>query len=142
MLTEDGFDQFNVHRVLNGAGISQATLCNHFTDVDTLIEVALVATFTQETDLYQARLAGIVDEAPDQDAFRDKLRSLIRELSRLPPPSGSAGPTASPSAPPARSWRHPSPDSRTRSRRPGVPRSVTPRCETSSAATSIPAPPL
>jgi len=74
-----------VQRVLDGAGIRRATLYNHFTDVDTLIEAALVATFTRVTDLCHARLAGIADEAPDQDAFRDKLRSLIREFSRLPP---------------------------------------------------------
>jgi AcrR family transcriptional regulator len=84
VLTDDGFDQFNVQRVLDGAGVSRATLYNHFTDVDTLIEAALVATFTQETDLYRARLAGIVDDAPDRAAFRDRLHSLIQDFSHLP----------------------------------------------------------
>lgn len=84
VLTEDGFDRFNVQRVLDGAGVSRATLYNHFTDVDTLIEAALVATFAQETDLYRSRLAGIVEEAPDMAAFRKLLRTLIDDFSHLP----------------------------------------------------------
>ncbi len=42
VLSDDGFDQFNVQRVLDGAEVSRATLYNHFADVDTLIEAALV----------------------------------------------------------------------------------------------------
>lgn len=84
VLTEDGFDRFNVQRVLDGAGVSRATLYNHFADVDTLIEAALVATFTRETDLYRARLATIVDDASDRAAFREALRTLMADFSRLP----------------------------------------------------------
>lgn len=84
VLTEDGFDLFNVQRVLDEADVSRATLYNHFTDVDTLIEAALVATFAQETDLYRSKLAGIVDDAPDLPTFRDTLWALIEEFSHLP----------------------------------------------------------
>jgi len=84
VLTEDGFDRFNVQRVLDGAGVSRATLYNHFADVDTLIEAALVATFAQETDLYRSRLAGIVESAADKAAFRETLRTLIDDFSHLP----------------------------------------------------------
>lgn len=84
VLTEDGFDRFNVQRVLDGAQISRATLYNHFPDVDSLIEAALVATFTQETDLYRSRLANIVEDAPDRAAFREALRILMNDFSRLP----------------------------------------------------------
>jgi AcrR family transcriptional regulator len=84
VLTEDGFDRFNVQRVLDGAGVSRATLYNHFADVDTLIEAALVATFSQETDLYRSRLAGIVGNAPDRAAFKEALRSHVTDFSRLP----------------------------------------------------------
>ena len=45
VLTEEGFDRFNVQQVLDGAQVSRATLYNHFADVDTLIEAALIATF-------------------------------------------------------------------------------------------------
>jgi len=83
-LTEDGFDRFNVQRVLDGAGVSRATLYNHFDDVDTLIEAALVATFAQETDLYRARMAGLVQEATDRAAFKEALRTLITDFSHLP----------------------------------------------------------
>lgn len=84
VLNEDGFDQFNVQRVLDGAEVSRATLYNHFTDVDTLIEAALVATYTQETDLYRARLATLIDDAHDHAAFREALRTLNNEFSLLP----------------------------------------------------------
>jgi AcrR family transcriptional regulator len=84
VLTEDGFDQFNVQRVLDGAEVSRATLYNHFSDVDTLIEAALVATFAQETDLYRSRLATLVDDAPDRSAFREAIQTLITEFSHLP----------------------------------------------------------
>lgn len=84
VLTEDGFDRFNVQRVLDRAQVSRATLYNHFGDVDTLIEAALVATFTRETDLYRARLANIVDDAPDRAAFRTALMALMNDFSRLP----------------------------------------------------------
>lgn len=84
VLNEDGFDQFNVQRVLDGAEVSRATLYNHFTDVDTLIEAALVATYTQETDLYRARLATLIDDAHDHAGFREALRTLNNEFSLLP----------------------------------------------------------
>jgi AcrR family transcriptional regulator len=84
VVTEDGFDQFNVQRVLDGAGVSRTTLYNHFTDVDTLIERALVATFAQETDHYVALLGTIVADAPDRAAFGDAVRSLITAFSHLP----------------------------------------------------------
>ena len=84
VLTEEGFDRFNVQQVLDGAQVSRATLYNHFADVDTLIEAALIATFTRETDLYRARLATIVDDASDRAAFREALRTLMNDFSHLP----------------------------------------------------------
>lgn len=84
VLTEEGFDRFNVQQVLDGAQVSRATLYNHFADVDTLIEAALIATFTRETDLYRARLANIVDDASDRAAFREALRTLMNDFSHLP----------------------------------------------------------
>jgi AcrR family transcriptional regulator len=82
VLTEDGFDRFDAQRVLDGAGVSRATLYNHF--ADTLIEAVLIATFTRETDLYRARLATIVDDASDRAAFREVLRTLMNHFSHLP----------------------------------------------------------
>ena len=84
VLSEDGFDQFNVQRVLDGAEVSRATLYNHFADVDTLIEAALVATFAQETDLYRSRVARVIDDAHDDATFREALRTLINDFSHLP----------------------------------------------------------
>lgn len=84
MLSQDGFDQFNVQRVLDGAEVSRATLYNHFADVDTLIEAALVATFAQDTDLYRSRVARVIDDAHDDAAFREALRTLINDFSHLP----------------------------------------------------------
>ena len=51
LLANDGFDRFNVQRVLDGAGVSRPTLYRHFPDVDGLIEAAMVEIFRQQIDL-------------------------------------------------------------------------------------------
>jgi len=84
VLTEHGFDRFSVQDVLDRADVSRATLYNHFDDVDTLLEAALVAGFAREVEFYGTRLALLVEEASDRLAFRAALRTLLEEFSRLP----------------------------------------------------------
>lgn len=84
VLTEDGFDQFNVQRVLDRAEVSRATLYRHFPDVDGLIEAALIETFRQEVDLYLNRSAELIERSPDRTAFRDGVRTLLQDFSTVP----------------------------------------------------------
>lgn len=84
VLNEDGFDRFNVQRVLDAADVSRGTLYYHFGDVDTLIETALVETFRQEVDLYINRVNELAHRSPDSTTFRTELRSLLQAFSTVP----------------------------------------------------------
>jgi AcrR family transcriptional regulator len=84
-LSEQGFDGFSVHRVLEAADVSRGTLYHHFPDVDGLIEAALVATFSQENRVQQALLLELLDRSTDIHSFRDGLREHLRVFSMLPP---------------------------------------------------------
>lgn len=84
VLNEDGFDRFTVQRVLEVAGVSRATLYNHFGDVDSLIEAALVATFDQELRQSVATVAVLIDKASDRSAFREALRQFVGSVARMP----------------------------------------------------------
>lgn len=64
-LRADGFDRFNVQEVLDRADVSRATLYRHFSDVDGLIEVALVELFRQVVDVYVDTARNLVDNSPD-----------------------------------------------------------------------------
>jgi AcrR family transcriptional regulator len=83
-LNEDGFDLFNVQRVLDSAEISRATLYRHFPDVDTLIEAALVENFRQIVDLYIGIATDLVENSPDLPAFREAVRSFLTNFSMIP----------------------------------------------------------
>lgn len=84
ILNEDGFDLFNVQRVLDAANVSRGTLYHHFGDVDTLIEAALVETFRQELDHYLNLLVELIKHSPDSTTFRQTLRPLVQAFSTMP----------------------------------------------------------
>lgn len=84
VINEDGFDMFNVQKVLELAGVSRATLYLHFSDVDDLIEAALVATYAQEIAVNRALLDDLIDKCPDKQSFRNALRDVIDLTSRIP----------------------------------------------------------
>lgn len=83
-LTEHGFDLFNVQRVLDAAEVSRGTLYHHFPDVETLIEAALIESFSQENVLYRSMLADLVERSTDLASFRDGVRELLRLFSTTP----------------------------------------------------------
>ena len=84
VITEDGFDMFNVQRVLDEADVSRATLYRYFTDVDSLIEAALVATYAQEMTVNVRLFAELVEQHEDRPSFREAVRSHIELQSQLP----------------------------------------------------------
>jgi AcrR family transcriptional regulator len=84
VLNEDGFDRFNVQRVLDLAGVSRATLYNRFGDVDSLIEAALAEVFGQELRDSAATVAGLIDAAPDLATLRATLRAFVQGMARIP----------------------------------------------------------
>ncbi len=84
VLNEDGFDRFNVQRVLDAAEVSRGTLYHHFGDVDTLIEAALVETFRQEVDFYRSLLTELSERSPDSATFREALHQLLQTFSTMP----------------------------------------------------------
>lgn len=84
VLNDVGFDRFSVPQVLERAGVSRATLYNHFADVDALIEAALVATFGQELGRSRDTINSILETSPDAATFRANLETFVTGLSRLP----------------------------------------------------------
>ena len=84
MLSEDGFDRFNVQLVLKEASVSRATLYRHFPDVDGLIEAALVETFRQELDRFQQLANDFVERSTDSESFRDEVRDFFVTFSSIP----------------------------------------------------------
>lgn len=83
-LANDGFDRFNVQRVLDGAGVSRATLYRHFPDVDGLIEAAMVEIFRQQVDLNLRAARELVELSTDKEMFRDGIGRLLEALSKTP----------------------------------------------------------
>ena len=84
LLAKEGFDRFNVQRVLDGAGVSRTTLYRHFPDVDGLIEAAMVEIFRQQVDLTLGAARDLVELSTDREMFRDGLRPLLEALSKTP----------------------------------------------------------
>lgn len=84
VLSEDGFDRFNVQLVLKEASVSRATLYRHFPDVDGLIEAALVETFRQELDRFQQLANDLVERSTDSESFRDEVRDFFVTFSSIP----------------------------------------------------------
>lgn len=84
VLSEDGFDRFNVQLVLKEASVSRATLYRHFPDVDGLIEAALVETFHQELDRFQQLANDLVERSTDSESFRDEVRDFFVTFSSIP----------------------------------------------------------
>jgi AcrR family transcriptional regulator len=84
VLAEDGFDRFSVQRVLAGAEVSRTTLYSHFTDVDTLIEAALVETFARESALLQARFGELIERSTDRASFIEALRAYLTLHGQVP----------------------------------------------------------
>ena len=84
LLASDGFDRFNVQRVLDGAGVSRATLYRHFPDVDGLIEAAMVEIFRQQVDLNLRAARELVELSTDKEMFRDGIGRLLEALSKTP----------------------------------------------------------
>lgn len=85
VLVEDGFDRFNVQRVLDGADVSRATLYRYFPDVDALIEEALVEAFRQEVDRFLGVAANLVKNSTDLATFRAEVRSFFDVFATIPP---------------------------------------------------------
>jgi AcrR family transcriptional regulator len=84
VLTEDGFDRFSVQRVLDGAEVSRATLYNHFTDVDTLIEAALVESYARESASLLAQFGNLMERSSDRASYRAALRDYFAFHGRVP----------------------------------------------------------
>lgn len=84
VMNRDGFDRFNVAQVLELAGVSRATLYNHFGDVDALIEAALVETFGEELRQSISTITGLLENTSDRHAFRKALRQFIDGVARMP----------------------------------------------------------
>jgi len=84
VLDEDGFDRFNVQRVLDGAAVSRATLYRHFPDVDGLIEAALIHTYRQVVDLNLGIASDLVETSQDLASFRDAVWTFLRNFSTIP----------------------------------------------------------
>jgi AcrR family transcriptional regulator len=84
VLNEDGFDRFNVQRVLESADVSRATLYRHFPDVDSLIEAALVHTFRQVVDFYISAATNLVESSADLAAFRTAVRTFLDNFATIP----------------------------------------------------------
>jgi AcrR family transcriptional regulator len=84
VLAEDGFDRFNVQRVLDGAEVSRATLYRYFPDVDGLIETALVENFRQVVDLYLNVVRQVLQESSDLATFRAGAREILMAFSTIP----------------------------------------------------------
>lgn len=84
VLRDDGFDLFNVQRVLDGAHISRATLYRHFPDVDGLIEAAPVENFRRDVYVNLSTVTGLVAQVHDNEAFRNGIRAVIQSLGHLP----------------------------------------------------------
>jgi AcrR family transcriptional regulator len=84
VLNEDGFDRFNVQRVLERADVSRATLYRHFPDVDSLIEAALVHTFRQVVDFYISAATSLVENSPDVAAFREAVGGFLDNFATIP----------------------------------------------------------
>jgi AcrR family transcriptional regulator len=84
LLANDGFDRFNVRRVIDGAGVSRATLYRHFPDVDGLIEAAMVEIFRQQIDLNLRAARELVELSTDKEMFRDGIGRLLEALSKTP----------------------------------------------------------
>jgi AcrR family transcriptional regulator len=84
VLNEDGFDRFNVQRVLESAEVSRATLYRHFPDVDSLIEAALVHTFRQVVDFYISAATNLVESSPDVAAIREAVRAFLDNFATIP----------------------------------------------------------
>lgn len=85
VLNDDGFDRFNVQRVLDEANVSRATLYRHFPDVDGLIEAALIEIFRKEIFINLRLVSELVASSTDFEAFRDGLRRVVSSVSELPP---------------------------------------------------------
>lgn len=84
VLNEDGFDRFNVQRVLDAAEVSRPTLYRHFGDVDGLIEAALVQTFGQEVDRHHKLAMELLGRSPDRAQFREGIRALLFSIGAVP----------------------------------------------------------
>jgi AcrR family transcriptional regulator len=84
-LDEEGFDQFNVQRVLDRAGVSRATMYRHFEDVDGLIEAALGEVYRREVDRYSAISIELIASATDPAQFRRLLRTMLDGFSAISP---------------------------------------------------------
>ena len=84
LLAKEGFDRFNVQRVLDGAGVSRTTLYRHFPDVDGLIEAAMVEIFRQQIDLNLRAARELVELSTDKEMFRDGIGRLLEALSKTP----------------------------------------------------------
>ena len=83
-LVEDGFDRFSVQRVLDGAGVSRATLYNHYGDVDSLIEAALVAVYATEGSVHRENFEALLAQSTDRASFRAALHKFLRNFGRIP----------------------------------------------------------
>lgn len=83
-LTEQGFDRFSVQRVLEAAEVSRGTLYHHFPDVETLIEAALVETFSQELLANQALVRDLMERSHDRASFREGLRAVANVVGAIP----------------------------------------------------------
>lgn len=84
VLNDDGFDRFSLQRVIELSGVSRATIYNHFSDVDTLIEAALLEAFGQELNQNRDTVSGLMESAATPAEFRSAFRSFVDVLASTP----------------------------------------------------------
>ena len=70
--------------MLDEAEVSRATLYNHFTDVDTLIEAALVETFARESAQLRTRFGELIEQSTDRASFIKALRAYFTLHGKVP----------------------------------------------------------
>ena len=84
VLNDDGVDRFQIQRVIERSGVRRATVYNHYSDVDTLIEAALLETFGQELRQNRDTVSQLIDASPDLPTFRAAFRTFVDQLSQTP----------------------------------------------------------
>ncbi|MFT3917636.1 MAG: TetR/AcrR family transcriptional regulator [Anaeromyxobacteraceae bacterium] len=75
---DHGYERASVDLVASRAGVSKATVYNHFQDKQALF----LAAFSEEADAMRAELAGVLEDAPDGD-LESVLRGVGERLVRI-----------------------------------------------------------
>lgn len=84
VLSEQGFDRFNVQDVLERAEVSRGTLYHHFKDVDALIEGALAGSFSREVAANRAAARKLIERCKTATEYRREIKRLLVKVAEIP----------------------------------------------------------